>query len=86
MSKQAQRNPRTPQQIGIDFSSVIRSGVPLDVARTKFEVLWDETNHAVMPLLGTSEGDAYLRLMRRMQEAFDLWCRPGTDRNTRRGP
>ena len=81
MSQESQARPRTPNEIEVDFATLVRSGMAFETAKVKFEVLWDETNRAAMTMLGSAEGNAYIELLRRMHERFELQFR-GVGRKT----
>ena len=46
------------------------SGIPPDVARDKFERLWDETNALAASSMMSAQGRPYIALLKRMHTAF----------------
>ncbi|CAM2153736.1 protein of unknown function [Pararobbsia alpina] len=82
MNQESAARVRTPNEIEVDFATLVRSGVPLETAKLKFEVLWDETNRAAMTLLGSAEGNAYIELLRRMHDRFEVQFRNAPPRKS----
>ncbi|MEJ0004235.1 MAG: hypothetical protein WDN30_13040 [Pararobbsia sp.] len=64
MEKKLQGRARTPAEIEYDFIELLASRLPTDVAKREFEILWDESNAALIARLGTAEGEHYLDLLR----------------------
>ena len=65
------RRLRTVEEIEGEFSGMLHQHWPPDVARQRFEVIWDEVNVAATTTLGNAEGSAYIALLSRMQYEFD---------------
>ncbi|CAM2153748.1 conserved protein of unknown function [Pararobbsia alpina] len=61
---------RTTAEIEYDFVALLAGQLPAEVARREFEVLWDESNRALVATLGTAEGEAYLSLLKDMHIQF----------------
>ncbi len=70
MEKKLQDRARTPAEIEYDFIELLASRLPTDVAKREFEILWDESNAALIARLGTAEGEHYLDLLRAMHARF----------------
>lgn len=62
---------RTVEEIESEFSGMLHQHWPPDVARQRFEVIWDEVNVAATKTLGNAEGSAYISLLSRMQYELD---------------
>jgi hypothetical protein len=84
MSQDPAARWRTPNEIEVDFATLVRSGMPFETAKLKFEVLWDETNRAAMALLGSAEGNGYIELLRRMHDRFESQFKGNTPRKPTR--
>jgi len=61
---------RTTAEIEYDFGALLAGQLPPEVARREFEVLWDESNRALVATLGTAQGDDYLALLKAMHAQF----------------
>lgn len=61
---------RTPAEIEYDFVALLAGQLPAEVARREFDVLWDESNRALVATLGTAEGEHYLALLKGMHTRF----------------
>jgi hypothetical protein len=64
------RAPRSAEAIEKDFLDLMMSGIPADIARDKFERLWDETNALAASSMMTDRGRPYIALLKRMHSAF----------------
>lgn len=62
--------PRSAEAIEKDFLDLMMSGIPVDIARDKFERLWDETNALAASWMMTEQGHPYIALLKRMHAAF----------------
>jgi len=63
--------PRAVEQIESEFDGMLVHHWEREIARDRFEVLWDEVNAAAMRMLDTDVASAYIALLSRMQDAFD---------------
>lgn len=72
---------RTPEAIDNDFTDLMASRLSVNVAREKFERLWDETNTVAAQLVGTERGSPYLALLKHMHETFENHYRGAPQRN-----
>jgi hypothetical protein len=66
----AARPPRRADEIEKDFLDRPTSGIRPDVARDKFERLWDETNALAASSMMSAQGRPYIALLKRMHTAF----------------
>jgi hypothetical protein len=63
--------PRAVELIEREFDGMLANKWEREIARERFETLWDEVNAAALGTLNTDAGNAYIALLSRMQEAFD---------------
>ena len=70
MEKNSRARARAPAEIEFDFVALLASRLPAEVARREFEILWDESNTALIAQLGTADSEHYLTLLRGMHERF----------------
>ena len=61
---------RSIAEIQYDFVALLAGELPVEVAQREFEVLWDESNRALIATLGTAQGDHYLALLKDMHAQF----------------
>jgi hypothetical protein len=61
---------RSIAEIQYDFVALLAGELPAEVAHREFEVLWDESNRALIATLGTAQGDHYLALLKDMHMQF----------------
>ncbi|MCO4881107.1 hypothetical protein VOI32_19870 [Paraburkholderia caribensis] len=66
----AARPPAAPTKSKRTFLGLLMSGIPPDVARDKFERLWDETNALAASSMMSAQGRPYIALLKRMHTAF----------------
>jgi hypothetical protein len=66
---------REVDEIEAEFEGMLSQRWSADVARQRFEVIWNEVNDAAVCALGSDAGVAYIALLGRMQKAFDLQYR-----------
>ena len=86
MDKNLRNQARTPEEIEFDFVALLTSRLPAEVARREFEILWDESNTALIAQLGTADGEHYLDLLRGMHARFvDLYGDPASGGSGRCG-
>ena len=68
---------REVDEIEKEFRGMLLQHWHYDVARRRFEVIWDEVNAEAVRLLGTDAGAVYVALLCRMQHSFDEQYRSG---------
>ncbi|AME23742.1 hypothetical protein AXG89_07650 [Burkholderia sp. PAMC 26561] len=71
MRGDASKRQRAVEQIEHEFAGMLLQHWHPDIARQRFEVLWDEVNVAAIKTLGSDAGSAYIALLIRMQYEFD---------------
>lgn len=71
MSENTGRPSRSLDAIQRDFNDLVASKLTGDIARDKFERLWDETNVIAAKTVTTPEGDRCIALLKQMHQIFD---------------
>lgn len=71
MRGDASKRQRAVEVIEHEFDGMLLQHWSPDIARRRFEVLWDEVNVAATKTLGRDAGCAYIALLSCMQYEFD---------------